>query len=180
MNEPQAGQEAAPVESGAPEAAATEAAVPELDLVAQLAAAQAKADENFDLFMRARADAENVRRRADDDVAKARKFSIETFAENLLPVVDSLEKALEMSAAETGPMREGLEATYRQLVAALERSGMKPVDPVGEKFDPHTQQAISMIAAPGVPAGHVASVFQRGWLIADRVLRPAMVAVSQG
>ncbi|MEF9996150.1 MAG: nucleotide exchange factor GrpE [Burkholderiaceae bacterium] len=173
MNEPQAGQEAAPVEPGAP-------AAPELDLAVPLAAAQALAAENHDLYMRARADMENVRRRAEEDIAKARKFSIESFAENLLPVVDSVEKALEISAGQTGPMRDGLELTQRQLIAALERSGMKPIDPMGEKFDPHTQQAISMIAAPEVPSGHVAAVFQRGWLIADRVLRPAMVAVSQG
>lgn len=180
MNEPQAGQETAPVEPLEPVDPATSTAAAELDLAAQLATARGLADVNHDLYMRARADMENVRRRAEDDIAKARKFSIESFAENLLPVIDSLDKALELSAGETGAMRDGLEMIQRQLIAALERSNMKPVDPVGEKFDPHTQQAIAMIAAPGVPAGHVASVFQRGWMIADRVLRPAMVAVSQG
>jgi len=174
MNEPNAEQPTAP--ANAAEAAA---GAPETDMAAALAAVQAKADENYDLFMRARAEMDNVRRRAEDEVAKARKFSIESFAENLLPVVDSLEKALEVSAGEIGPMREGLELTHRQLMNALERSGMKQIQPLGEKFDPHSAQAIAMIPAPGVPAGHVAQVFQPGWMIADRVLRPAMVAVAQ-
>lgn len=172
MIEPQEGQDAAAQAEGAAPAAET-------DLVAALAAAQAKADENYDLYMRARAEMDNVRRRADDDVSKARKFSIESFAEHLLPVVDSLDKALEAAGEQSGPMRDGLELTHRQLLAALERGGVKPIDPQGEKFDPHTAQAIAMVPAPGVPAGHVAQVFQRGWMIADRVLRPAMVAVAQ-
>lgn len=172
MTEPQADQEAAPAnQPAAPEA--------EIDLAAALAAAQAKADENYDLYVRARAEMDNVRRRADDDIAKARKFSIESFAENLLPVVDSLDKAIEAAGDQPGPMRDGLELTHRQLLAALERGGVKPLAPLGEKFDPHTAQAIAMVPAPGVPAGHVAQVFQRGWMIADRVLRPAMVAVAQ-
>lgn len=154
---------------------------PAQDLAAQLAAAQAKAAENFDLYVRAVAEMENVRRRCADDVQKAQKFSIEKFAQNLLPVVDSIEKALEVCADVEGPMRDGLLATHRQFLHALEVSGMTPINPDGEKFDPNTQQAIAMVpAAEGRSAGDVAQVFQHGWKIHERVLRPAMVSVVQG
>lgn len=154
---------------------------PAVDLAAQLAAAQAKAAENFDLYVRAVAEMENVRRRCADDVQKAQKFSIEKFAQNLLPVVDSLEKALEACADIEGPMRDGLLATHRQFMHALEVSGMSPIDPAGGKFDPNTQQAISMVpATEGKTSGDVAQVFQHGWKIHNRVLRPAMVSVVQG
>lgn len=153
--------------------------LPDLDLTKELEAAQAKAAENYDLYVRAVAEADNVRRRASEDIAKARKFSIEKFAESMLPVVDSLEKALEASANEQGALKEGLEITYRQLKSALENNGMKEENPVGLKFDPNTMQAITMVKDPAVQPGCVAQVFQRGWKIADRVLRPAMVAVAQ-
>lgn len=147
----------------------------------QLAAATAKAAENFDLYVRAVAEMENVRRRAAEDVSKAQKFSIEKFAKNLLPVMDSLEKAIEMTAEIEGPMREGILATHRQLVHALEKSGMTVIDPKDAKFDPNTQQAIAMVpAVEGKSAGDVAQVFQHGWKIHERVLRPAMVSVVQG
>lgn len=158
-----------------------EVAQAEGDLAAQLAAAQAKAAEHFDLYVRSVAEMENVRRRAAEDVQKAQKFGVEKFAQNLLPVVDSLEKALEITADSEGPMREGLLATHRQLMHALEASGMTMLDPHGEKFDPNSQQAICMVpAAEGLEVGHVAQVYQRGWKIHDRVLRPAMVSVVQG
>lgn len=153
----------------------------EASLEDQLAAATAKAAENFDLYVRAVAEMENVRRRAAEDVSKAQKFSIEKFAKNLLPVVDSLEKAIEMTAEIEGPMREGILATHRQLVHALEMSGMTVIDPKDAKFDPNTQQAIAMVpAVEGKSAGDVAQVFQHGWKIHERVLRPAMVSVVQG
>ena len=146
----------------------------EASLEDQLAAATAKAAENFDLYVRAVAEMENVRRRA-------QKFSIEKFAKNLLPVMDSLEKAIEMTAEIEGPMREGILATHRQLVHALEMSGMTVIDPKDAKFDPNTQQAIAMVpAVEGKSAGDVAQVFQHGWKIHERVLRPAMVSVVQG
>ena len=158
-----------------------EVAQAEGDLAAQLAAAQAKAAEHFDLYVRSVAEMENVRRRAAEDVQKAQKFGVEKFAQNLLPVVDSLEKALEITADSEGTMREGLLATHRQLMHALEASGMTMLDPQGEKFDPNSQQAICMVpAAEGLEVGHVAQVYQRGWKIHDRVLRPAMVSVVQG
>lgn len=153
----------------------------EASLQDQLAAATAKAAENFDLYVRAVAEMENVRRRAAEDVSKAQKFSIEKFAKNLLPVMDSLEKAIEMTAEIEGPMREGILATHRQLVHALEMSGMTVIDPKDAKFDPNTQQAIAMVpAVEGKSAGDVAQVFQHGWKIHERVLRPAMVSVVQG
>ena len=149
----------------------------EASLEDQLAAATAKAAENFDLYVRAVAEMENVRRRAAEDVSKAQKFSIEKFAKNLLPVMDSLEKAIEMTAEIEGPMREGILATHRQLVHALEMSGMTVIDPKDAKFDPNTQQAIAMVpAVEGKSAGDVAQVFQHGWKIYERVLRPAMVS----
>lgn len=153
----------------------------EASLEDQLAAATAKAAENFDLYVRAVAEMENVRRRAAEDVSKAQKFSIEKFAKNLLPVMDSLEKAIEMTAEIEGPMREGILVTHRQLVHALEMSGMTVIDPKDAKFDPNTQQAIAMVpAVEGKSAGDVAQVFQHGWKIHERVLRPAMVSVVQG
>ena len=153
----------------------------EASLEEQLAAATAKAAENFDLYVRAVAEMENVRRRAAEDVSKAQKFSIEKLANNMLPLMDSLEKAIEMTAEIEGPMREGILATHRQLVHALEMSGMTVIDPKDAKFDPNTQQAIAMVpAVEGKSAGDVAQVFQHGWKIHERVLRPAMVSVVQG
>ena len=164
-----------------PEAPDAAAAAPEADLVAELEAARLKAAENFDLYMRARAEMENVRRRAEEDVSKAHKYGIESFAEGLLPVADSLDKALEASTGQVGPMRDGLELTARQLAEALRNGGLKQINPVGERFDPHTQQAIAVVPPPpGVSGGHVVAVLQKGWMIADRILRPALVTVAQG
>lgn len=147
----------------------------------ELATAQSKAAANYDLYVRAVAELQNTRKRCADDVVKASKYAIDKFAEGLLPVVDSLEKALEITADAKGPMREGLLATHRQMMHALDVSGLQPIDPAGQKFDPTCQQAISMVpAAAGQTPGTVAQVFQRGWKIHDRVLRPAMVSVVQG
>lgn len=146
----------------------------------ELQQALVRANENHDLFLRAKAETENVRRRAQDDVAKAYKFAIESFAESLVPVVDSLEKALQSPDAAPEAMREGVELTLRQLKNAFFKGNLKEIDPIGEKFDPHFHQAISMVPAPdGVAPNHVVSVLQKGWLIADRVLRPALVTVGQ-
>lgn len=146
----------------------------------QLDEALARANENYDLYLRAKADADNVRRRSVEDVAKAHKFAIESFAEALLPVVDSLEKALETSTATAGQMREGSELTLRQLRAAFEKNALAEINPAGQKFDPHFHQAISSVPATAeAPANHVATVLQKGWSIADRVLRPALVIVAK-
>ena len=145
-----------------------------------LAAAKEENTTLQDLYMRALAEAENARRRAEESVEKAHKFGVEKFAKNLLPVLDSLEKALELSSNPEDPMMQGVQATYRQFVQAMEKSGMTEINPVGEKFDPTRHQAIAMVPAQeGQTSGQVAQVFQRGWLISDRVLRAAMVSVVQ-
>jgi len=133
-----------------------------------------------DQLLRAHAEMDNVRRRAQDDVAKARKFGIETFAESLVPVKDSLEAALAQTEQSLDSLREGVEVTLRQLTGAFERNHLKAIDPaVGDKFDPNLHQAISSVPAE-VPANTVAQTLQKGYLIAERVLRPALVMVSAG
>ena len=146
--------------------------------LAELAALQAKSAELADQFLRAKADAENARRRAEDDVSKARKFAVENFAESLLPVADSLEAGLAIADATVEQINEGAQATLRQLTAALERNKVIAINPAaGTKFDPHHHQAISVVPAEQ-EANTVVGVLQKGYLIADRVLRPALVTVS--
>ena len=142
-----------------------------------LAEAQAKVAELQESFLRAKAETENVRRRGQEDVAKAHKFAIESFAEHLLPVVDSLEAAVTHSSDDLVKVREGVELTLRQLTGALEKGKVVALNPVGEKFDPHRHQAISMVPADQEP-NTVVSVLQKGYVIADRVLRPALVTVA--
>jgi molecular chaperone GrpE len=130
-------------------------------------------------FLRAKAETENVRRRAQEDVTKAHKFAIESFAEHLLPVVDSLEAAVAHSSDDLQKVREGVELTLRQLSGALEKGRVVAINPpAGEKFDPHRHQAISMVPAEQEP-NTIVSVLQKGYVIADRVLRPALVTVAQ-
>jgi molecular chaperone GrpE len=146
---------------------------------AALAEAQGKIAELQESFLRAKAETENVRRRAQEDVSKAHKFAIETFAEHLLPVVDSLEAAVAHSSDDLQKVREGVELTLRQLSGALEKGRVVAINPAaGEKFDPHRHQAISMVPADQ-EANTVVSVLQKGFVIADRVLRPALVTVAQ-
>lgn len=162
-------------EQAAPETQATDA--PQ-DLAAQLAELQAKNAELADLYLRAQADVQNARRRADDEIAKSRKFAVEGFAESLLPVIDSLEAGLAIPNATIEQIREGSEATLRQLKSALERNKVVEVAPAaGTKFDPAQHQAISMVPAEQ-EANTVVTVLQKGYLIAERVLRPALVTVS--
>ena len=145
---------------------------------AELAALKAKSADLADQFLRAKADAENARRRAEEDIAKARKFSLESFAESLLPVADSLEAGLAIQDGSTAQIREGAEATLRQLKSALERNKVVEIAPAaGTKFDPHQHQAISVVPAEQ-EANTVVSVLQKGYLISDRVLRPALVTVT--
>ncbi|HDR9585186.1 TPA: nucleotide exchange factor GrpE [Burkholderia stabilis] len=145
---------------------------------AALAEAQAKVAELQESFLRAKAETENVRRRAQDDVSKAHKFAIEGFAEHLLPVLDSLEAAVSDTSGDIAKVREGIELTLRQLTNALEKGRVVAINPVGEKFDPHQHQAISMVPAEQEP-NTVVAVLQKGYTIADRVLRPALVTVAQ-
>ncbi|MCY0388830.1 nucleotide exchange factor GrpE [Robbsia sp. Bb-Pol-6] len=145
---------------------------------AALAEAQAQVAALKEDFLRARAETENVRRRAQEDVSKAHKFAIENFAEHLLPVIDSLEAALADQAADIGKLREGVELTLRQLTSALDKGRVTAIAPaVGEKFDPHRHQAISMVPADQEP-NTVVTVLQKGFVIAERVLRPALVMVA--
>jgi molecular chaperone GrpE len=145
----------------------------------ELAALQAKNAELADQYLRAQADVQNARRRADDEITKARKFAVEAFAENLLPVTDSLEAGLAIKDATPEQIREGAEATLRQLKSALERNKVIEVAPAaGTKFDPHQHQAISVVPAPGQEPNTVVSVLQKGYTINERVLRPALVTVS--
>ena len=145
---------------------------------AELAALKAKSADLADQFLRAKAEAENARRRAEDEIAKSRKFAVEGFAESLLPVLDSLEAGLAIQEATVAQIREGSEATLRQLVAALERNRVVAVNPApGAKFDPNQHQAISVVPAEQ-EANTVVSVLQQGYTIAERVLRPALVTVA--
>lgn len=144
----------------------------------ELALLQAKSADLADQFLRAKADAENARRRAEDEVSKARKFALESFAESLLPVADSLEAGLAIKDATVQQINEGAQATLRQLVAALERNKVIAINPTaGTKFDPHHHQAISVVPSEH-EANTVVKVLQKGYLIAERVLRPALVTVS--
>lgn len=146
----------------------------------QLAAAQAKIAEMQDAFLRARADAENIRRRAQDDISKAHKFAVEGFAEMLVPVRDSLEMALAVETPSVASLKEGVEMTLKQLAAAFEKNKLTEVLPqVGDKLDPMKHQAISMVPAEQ-EANTVVNVLQKGYMISDRLLRPALVTVAQG
>ena len=152
----------------------TEAATPAVSIESL----QAQLNEANDAFLRAKADVENARRRADEEIQKARKFAVEGFAESLLPVIDSLEAALTVEQNTIEQMREGVAATQKQLISALERNKVTQINPPsGEKFNPHQHQAISVVPAEQAP-NTVVTVLQKGYLIADRVLRPALVTVT--
>ena len=144
----------------------------------QLSALEEENARLKDQLLRTVAEMDNVRRRAAEDVTKAHKFSIEKFAENMVPVQDSLEKALQDNSGDVQALREGVKLTFKQLTAALEKSGVVELNPKGEKFDPHFHQAISMVPSE-LESGLVVEVLQKGFKIADRVLRPALVIVAQ-
>ena len=165
----------------ADQAPAAEPAAP-LDPLAsaqsEVAALQAKVTELQDQYIRGQAEVQNARRRADDEVSKARKFALESFADSLLPVLDSLEAGLAVQTATPEQIREGAEATLRQLKSAMERNKIVAIDPAaGAKFDPAQHQAISVVPAEQ-EANTVVTVLQKGYLIAERVLRPALVTVA--
>ncbi len=147
-------------------------------LQAELAEHKARNADLADQFLRAKADTENARRRAEDEVSKARKFGIESFAESLLPVCDSLDAALAIDQATAEQLREGTDATLRQLTSALERNKVLAINPAaGTRFDPHFHQAISVVPS-AQEANTVVSVLQKGYMIAERILRPALVTVA--
>lgn len=149
------------------------------DFEDKLLQTEAKLVELQDAFLRAKADAENIRRRAQEDISKAHKFAIEGFAESMIPVKDSLEMALKIETVSVEALREGTEVTLRQLKSAFEKNRLLEINPVqGEKLDPTKHQAVSMVPAEQ-EANTVVEVLQKGYTIADRLLRPALVTVAQ-
>ena len=148
------------------------------DAQAELVNLKAQNADLADQYLRAQADVQNARRRAEEEISKARKFAVEAFAESLLPVADSLAAGLAIADASAEQLREGSEATLRQLKSALERHKVIEINPeAGAKFDPHQHQAISVVPAEQEP-NTVVTVLQKGYLISDRVLRPALVTVT--
>lgn len=140
--------------------------------------AELKAAEHHDAWLRAKAETENLRRRAQEDIAKAHKYAAEKFAAEMLPVKDSLEAALATENATVENLRSGVELTLKQLVAAFEKSGLTEINPAGDKFDPHRHQAISTVEDEGEP-NRVISILQKGYALNERVIRPALVIVSK-
>lgn len=152
-------------------------------LAEELAAANRKAEENWDKFVRTQAEMENLKRRAEKDLTNAHKFALEKFSKELLSVVDSLELGLQAAngdAADVAKLREGMDLTHKQLLAVLEKFNVRRVDPTGEKFNPEFHQAMAMQPAPDAEPNTVITVFQKGYLLNDRLLRPAMVVIAQG
>ncbi len=175
-------------ENAAPELndlAATDAAeAPQTDtppsLEDLLKAAELKATEHHDAWLRAKAEGENIRRRAQEDIVKAGKFAVERFAGELLAVKDSLEAALSNEKQDAETLKAGVELTLKQLVAAFDKSSLTEINPLGQKFDPHKHQAISQIPGPaGTESNTVLNVLQKGYALHDRVIRPALVVVAQ-
>ena len=166
------------------EAAATGGEEQELSLEDRVAQLEEEAATARDNVLRAHADAQNVKRRAEQDVEKARKFALEQFAKELLPVVDNLERALEATAGHDNdeavkPITEGVELTLKSFLDALKKSNVEVVDPQGEPFDPNLHQAMSMVANAEVEPNSVIAVMQKGYTLNGRLLRPAMVMVSK-
>ena len=158
---------------------AENAAPAEPTLEQQLANAVAKAAELQDAYLRAKAEGENIRRRAQEDIAKAHKFAIENFAESMMPVKDSLEMALLVATPTVESLKEGVDMNLKQLVAAFEKNKLVEVNPQpGDKLDPMKHQAVSMVPAEQA-ANTVVNVLQKGYMISDRLLRPALVTVAQ-
>jgi len=149
----------------------------------QLADAEAKAKEHWDQLLRVKAEQENLRRRHEREVENAHKYALERFAQELLPVIDSLEMGAEAAAAEGATLekvREGTELTLKMLLSTIEKFGIKAVHPEGEPFNPEYHQAMSMLESPEHAANTVMNVMQKGYTLNERLIRPAMVVVSKG
>jgi molecular chaperone GrpE len=174
-------------ENPAPPASTASEALPVADMAslkAELAAAQAQVVENFDKFMRAKAETENVRRRAETDVASAHKFAIERFALEILAVKDSLERArtvdLKTSDAAVEKMFEGIDLTLKLMDSIFQKFALTEISPaIGDKFDPERHQAMSAQDNAEVPPNHVLMALQKGYLLNNRLLRPALVIVAK-
>ena len=158
------------------DAAAPADSMPSLEEL--LKAAELKAQEHYDAWMYAKAESENTRRRAQEEVDKARKFALERFANELLTVKDSLEAALAVENASVESFKDGVELTLKQFATVFEKFNLREINPLGEKFDPHWHQAISMVDADAEP-NTVVGVLQKGYALNDRVLRPALVMVAK-
>jgi molecular chaperone GrpE len=177
--EPQFGGETgAPAESASQQEAEISPEIRAVELESRLAEALASAERLKEDWLRAKADADNIRRRALEDVAKAHKYSTEAFAAELLAVKDSLDAALTVENTSIESFKQGVELTARQLDAAFEKSAIRVVDPAGQKFDPHRHQAISQVESELDP-NTVVTVLQKGYTLHDRVLRPALVIVAK-
>ena len=160
-------------------ATATASPSAEPTLAEQLSATEARLAEMHDAFMRAKAEGENIRRRAQEDVSKAHKFAIESFAEAMVPVKDSLEMALKVETPSIESLKEGVEMTLKQLSSAFEKNRLMEVMPAqGDKLDPNKHQAVAVVPAEQ-EANTVVTVLQKGYMIADRLLRPAIVTAAQ-
>ena len=149
------------------------------DITAQLVRVEAEVAELKDAWLRAKAETENVRKQAEMNVAKAHKYAVERFAEDLLPVKDALEQTLAGGEVSLETLRSGAALTLKALQASFDRAQVLEVNPAGEKYDPHRHQAMQMVDSD-LPANTVVDVFQKGYLINDRVLRPALVTVAKG
>lgn len=160
----------------------TEASADADKLAQDLVAATAEIESLKDQMLRIQAEAQNVRRRAEQDVEKAHKFGVEKFANEMLPIVDSLERAIEAFGDDEAlkPMREGVEMTMNMFLSGLDKFEMKQVNPKGEMFDPALHQAMSMIPVPDTAANTVVEVMQKGYTLHGRLVRPAMVIVAKG
>ena len=160
---------------------AAEAENGEITLETQLAAAQAKADENWDQLVRTKAEMENIRRRTERDLANAHKFALEKFAQELLPVIDSMEMgvaAAQDENADVAKLREGTEMTLKMFETAIDKFGIKGVHPKGEEFNPEHHQAMTMIDSQEHAPNMIIDVMQKGYLLNERLVRPAMVVVA--
>ncbi len=159
-----------------PDAANTPDVMPGIEQL--LKQAELAAQEHHDAWLRARADADNIRKRAQADIANAHKYAIENFSTELLAVKDSLEAALAVDKVSVDNLHSGVELTLKQLNSVFEKFRITEVTPVGQKFDPHRHQAISTVESDAEP-NSVVQVFQKGYLLNDRVIRPAMVSVAK-
>ena len=148
------------------------------DFEGLLKEAELKSAEHHDAWLRAKADAENIRKRAQTDVTNAHKYAIENFSAELLAVMDSLEAALTVENATVENFKDGMELTHKQLAAVFDKFNIKMIDPKGEKFDPHQHQAICTVDSDLAP-NTVVQVMQKGCMLHDRVIRPALVSVSK-
>lgn len=167
------------MQEAADQASFNPALSPEAALAAELEAARNELAQLREDSLRERADLENQRRRMARDVDMARKFANERLLGDLLPVIDSLEAGLAVKADTAQHLREGMELTLRQLLKVVSDNGLKPVDPVGLNFNPEHHQAMSMVESAEHAPGHVVQVYQKGWLLNERLLRPALVVVSK-